>query len=145
MHHKHFGSERRHNAPLTEQSLVRFIGGPPRRMTGSPDALEGRCCLVAQWVQSGAAVLSSAGVGEFRERLRDPVTRIDIKAEFAMAAVQVLDKGMPCADYSGGAQPFQTAYRPQPGSWTPAGARSTSRPIPGSRHPARHSPRSANC
>jgi hypothetical protein len=39
------------------------------------------------------------------------VTRVDIKAEFVMAAVQVLDRGMPCADYSGGAQPFQAAHR----------------------------------
>jgi len=39
---------------------------------------------------------------------------VDINAELVMSAVQVLDKGVSCADYSDGAQPFQTAHRPQP-------------------------------
>ncbi len=51
----------------------------------------------------GAVLLSSDGAGEFGEGFPDPMSRTDIKAEFVMAAVQVLDEGVPCADYSGGA------------------------------------------
>jgi serine/threonine-protein kinase RsbW len=46
------------------------------------------------------------------------VPQVDVKAEFVMAAVKVPDKGVPCADYSGGAEPFQTAHRPQSGFQT---------------------------
>ena len=63
-------------------------------------------------------MLSSDDEGEFGERLWDAAARVDIKAEFIMAAVQVLDKCVSCADYSGRAQPFKTAHRPQPGFQT---------------------------
>jgi hypothetical protein len=43
----------------------------------------------------GAAVLSSDGEGEFGEGFRDPMPRVDIKAEFVMAAVELLDKACP--------------------------------------------------
>lgn len=40
-------------------------------------------------------MLSSDGEGEFGEGLRDPVLRVDIKAKFVMAVVEVLDEGCP--------------------------------------------------
>jgi hypothetical protein len=39
--------------------------------------------------------------------------RPDIKAEFVMAAVKVLDEGVSSADHSDGPQPFETMHRPQ--------------------------------
>jgi hypothetical protein len=59
-----------------------------------------------------AAVLNSNSSGEFGEGVWDPVPRIDIKAEFVVAAVEVLDEGACCADHSGRAQPFETTHRP---------------------------------
>jgi hypothetical protein len=61
---------------------------------------ERRCCVVAWWARLGAAVPSSDGEDEFGEGLRDPMPRVDIKAEFVMTAVEVLDEGVSRADYS---------------------------------------------
>ena len=63
----------------------------------------------------GAVSFSSDGAGEFGEGFRDPMPWSDVKAEFVMAAVQVLDEGVPCADHSGGAKSFQATHRRQPG------------------------------
>jgi hypothetical protein len=41
-----------------------------------------------------------------------PVPRIDVGAQVVMAALEVLNEGLPCADHSGGAQPFVPAHRP---------------------------------
>jgi hypothetical protein len=60
----------------------------------------------------GAAVLGSDSGGEFGEDLRDPVPRIDVGAKFVVAAVEVLNEGVSCADHSRGAQSFETAHRP---------------------------------
>lgn len=46
---------------------------------------------------------NSDGEGKCGDSLRDPMPQIDIQAEFVMAAVEVLDEGVSCADYSGGA------------------------------------------
>ena len=40
------------------------------------------------------------GEGEFGEGLRDAMPRVDIRAEFVMAAVEILDEGVSCADDS---------------------------------------------
>ena len=45
-------------------------------------------------------MLSSDGEGEFGEGLPDPMPRVEIKAEFVMAAVEILDEGVSCADDS---------------------------------------------
>lgn len=44
---------------------------------------------------------SSDGEDEFDEGLRDPMPPVDIKAEFVRAAGEILDEGVPRADYSG--------------------------------------------
>ena len=49
---------------------------------------------------------------EFGEGVRDPVPRIDVGAKFVVAAVEVLNEGVPCADHSGRAQLFEIAHRP---------------------------------
>lgn len=46
------------------------------------------------------------------EGVCDSVPGIDIKAEFIVAAVKVLDEGVSCADHSNRAQPFETAHGP---------------------------------
>jgi hypothetical protein len=46
-------------------------------------------------------VLGSDGEDEFGEGARDPMPRVDIKAEFVMAAVEVLDESMSCAELLG--------------------------------------------
>lgn len=58
----------------------------------------GRCCVVVWWAGSGAVVHRLDGEGEFGEGLRDPMPRIDIKVEFVVAAVEVLDEGVSRAD-----------------------------------------------
>jgi hypothetical protein len=45
-------------------------------------------------------VLGSDSGGEFGDGVRDPVPRIDVGAKFVVAAVEVLNKGVPCADHS---------------------------------------------
>ncbi len=59
-----------------------------------------RCCVVAWWASLGAAVPSSNGEGEFGEGVRDPMPRIDVGGQFVVAAVEILDEGMSCADDS---------------------------------------------
>ena len=68
------------------------------------------CCVIAWWAGLGAVSFSSDGAGEFGEGFRDPMPWSDVKAEFVMAAVQVLDEGLPCADHSGGAKSFQATH-----------------------------------
>jgi hypothetical protein len=50
------------------------------------------------------AVLSSNSDGEFGEGVRDSVPWIDVGAQFVVAAVEVLNKGVSCADHFRGAQ-----------------------------------------
>ena len=50
--------------------------------------------------------------GEFGEDRGEPMSWIDIKAEFVVAAAEVLDERMPCIDHSGRAEPFQSTHRP---------------------------------
>jgi len=57
-------------------------------------------------------VLGLDSGSEFGEGVRDPVPRIDIGAKFVVAAVEVLNEGVPCADHSGRAQLFEIAHRP---------------------------------
>lgn len=40
--------------------------------------------------------------------------RVDIRAEFVVAAAQVLDEGVSGTDHSGRAKLFEAAHRPQP-------------------------------
>jgi hypothetical protein len=54
-----------------------------------------RCCVVAWWAGWGAAVLGSNSGGEFGEAVRDPVPRINVGAKFVVAAVEVLNEGVP--------------------------------------------------
>ena len=58
-------------------------------------------------------MLSSDGVGELRECLRDPVPQIEVGAKLVVAAVEILHEGVSCTDYPRGAQPLETAHRPQ--------------------------------
>ena len=69
----------------------------------SDPAALGRCCVVVWWARLGAAVLSSNGESEFGEGSPDLMPWIDIKAEFVMVALEILDEGVSCADYSRGA------------------------------------------
>jgi hypothetical protein len=55
------------------------------------------------------------GVGEFGEGCREPMARVDIDAEFVVAASQVLDEAVSGADHAGAAEPFEAAHRPQSG------------------------------
>jgi hypothetical protein len=48
----------------------------------------------------GTAVHSSDGEDEFGGGVRDPMPRVDIKAEFVMVAVEILDEGVSRADDS---------------------------------------------
>jgi hypothetical protein len=59
-----------------------------------------RCCVVRWWARLGAAVLSLNGEGEFGEGLRDLMPWTDLRAEFVMAAAEILDEGVSCADNS---------------------------------------------
>jgi hypothetical protein len=77
-----------------------------------PYWLARRCCVVAWWAGWGAAVLGLDSGSEFGEGVRDPVPRIDVGAKFVVAAVEVLNKGVPCADHSGRTQLFEPAHRP---------------------------------
>jgi|SRR6185437_13636676 hypothetical protein len=45
--------------------------------------------------------------GEFGEPVRDPVPRINVGAKFVVAAVEVLNEGVPCADRFRRAQPLR--------------------------------------
>jgi hypothetical protein len=65
-----------------------------------------RCRRVSRW---GAEVLGSNSGSEFGEGMRDPVPRIDVGAKFVVAAVEVLNEGVPCADHSSRAQLFEPA------------------------------------
>ena len=42
----------------------------------------------------------SDGEGEFGKDRRKPMPRVDIDAELVVAAADILDEGMPCADHS---------------------------------------------
>jgi hypothetical protein len=53
-------------------------------------------------------------VGEFGEGRCESIFRVDIRAEFVVAAAHVLDKGVSGADHSSRAQLFEAAHRPQP-------------------------------
>jgi hypothetical protein len=95
-----------------------FFSDAPWRPLWIPDARHRyawHCCVVAWWAGLGAAGLSSDGEGEFDESFRDPVARVDVDGEFVVAAVKVLDEGVSGANHSGGAQPFESAHRPQSG------------------------------
>jgi len=67
-----------------------------------------RCRGVGRMVCCGPGLKG----GEFGEPVRDPVPRINVGAKFVVAAVEVLHEGVPCADRSRRAQPFETAHRP---------------------------------
>jgi hypothetical protein len=79
--------------------------GTKRREVGDDGAR--RCCVVAWWAGWGAAVLGSNSGGEFGEAVRDPVPRINVGAKFVVAAVEVLNEGVPCADHFRRAQPLR--------------------------------------
>jgi hypothetical protein len=108
-----------HPVPLGCFQVIRPVAGQVGpvdldvlRVRFTPARGEGRCCVVAWWAGWGAAVLGSNSGGEFGEAVRDPVPRINVGAKFVVAAVEVLNEGVPCADHFRRAQPFETAHRP---------------------------------
>jgi hypothetical protein len=50
---------------------------------------------------------------EFGEGRRKPIVSADLDTKLVVAAADILDEGVPCADHSGGAQLFEAAHRPQ--------------------------------
>jgi hypothetical protein len=57
----------------------------------------------------------SDGEGEFGEDRGEPMSRVDMQAEFVVALAEVLYEGVSCADHLRRAQLFQSAHGPQPG------------------------------
>jgi hypothetical protein len=55
---------------------------------------------VAKPPQVGCPCYRGKLKGEFGEDFRYPMPRIDIKTEFVVAAVEILDECVSCADYS---------------------------------------------
>jgi hypothetical protein len=43
----------------------------------------------------------------------------DVDPEFVVAAAEILDEGVPGADHSRGAEPFQATHGPWPGLYRP--------------------------
>jgi hypothetical protein len=58
--------------------------------------------------------LRSDSEGEFSEGREEPLPWIGIKTEFVVVAAEVLDEGVPSADYLCSAEPFDTTHRSQP-------------------------------
>jgi hypothetical protein len=63
-----------------------------------------------------AVLLRSDGAGAFGEERWEPMSLVNIYAEFIVAATEVLHERVSGTDHPGQAELSQTAHRPQP--WT---------------------------
>jgi hypothetical protein len=104
---------------MTGDCHVPFCGSPgvrsPRATRRVWGCVAGHCCVDGKRAGADTCGARSNGEGEFGEGRREPMPRIGIHAEFVVAAAEVLDERVPCADDPGEAEPFGTAHRPQPG------------------------------
>ena len=64
------------------------------------EASEGVCCISGMQTYLTAWTPYSDSKGEFSKGRRKPMPRVDIHTELVVAAAEILDESVPCADHS---------------------------------------------